>query len=62
GPETPRPMAVVDLDSGGRMIMQMTDTEAGEAKVGLEVELVFRRLHQAGGFHNYYWKCRPLRG
>ncbi|MEE8449723.1 MAG: OB-fold domain-containing protein [Thermodesulfobacteriota bacterium] len=62
GPETPIPMAVVDLDSGGRMIMQMTDTEAGEAKVGLEVELVFRRLHQAGGFHNYYWKCRPLRG
>lgn len=62
GPETPIPMAVVDLDSGGRMIMQMTDTAASEAKVGLEVELVFRCLHQAGGFYNYYWKCRPIRG
>jgi hypothetical protein len=25
------------------------------------VEMTFRRLYEAEGFTNYYWKCRPLR-
>ena len=41
--------------------VQMTDTDPAVVKVGLEVELVMRRLHGAGGYYNYYWKCRPLK-
>jgi uncharacterized OB-fold protein len=39
----------------------MTDVEASEVKVGMKVEMTFRRLHEGGGFHNYCWKCRPAR-
>jgi uncharacterized OB-fold protein len=54
-------MAVIDLDGGGRYLSQMTDVEASEVKVGMKVEMTFRRLHEGGGFHNYCWKCRPAR-
>ena len=60
-PEPPVTMAVVDLDGGGRYLSQMTDVEAPEVKVGMKVEMTFRRLHEGGGFHNYCWKCRPVR-
>lgn len=60
-PDGPITMAVVDLEGGGRLIFQMTDADPAEAKVGLEVELTLRRLHEAGGYYNYYWKCRPVR-
>jgi len=29
-------------------------------KVGVPVQLTFRRLHEAGGNRNYFWKARPL--
>ena len=60
-PEPPVTMAVIDLDGGGRYLAQMTDVEAAEVKVGMKVEMIFRRLHEGGGFHNYCWKCRPVR-
>jgi len=25
----------------------------------MPLELTFRRLHDGGGFHNYFWKARP---
>src|SRR6184192_112054 len=58
-PEHPMPMAVIDLDSGGRVYLQVTDAAEGEVKVGAPVELTFRRLHEAGGNRNYFWKARP---
>ncbi len=30
-------------------------------QIGMEVELTFRKEHEGADFHNYYWKCRPLR-
>jgi 3-hydroxy-3-methylglutaryl CoA synthase len=51
---------VVDLDGGGRIFLSMTDGDPQEVKIGLPVEIVFRRLHEGSGFHNYYWKCRPV--
>lgn len=51
---------VVDLEGGGRVFLEMTDADPNEAKVGLPVEVLFRRLHEGGNFHNYYWKARPL--
>ena len=58
-PEHPMPMAVIDLDGGGRVYLQVTDAAEGEVKIGTPVELTFRRLHEAGGNRNYFWKARP---
>src|SRR5262249_37462902 len=52
-PEHPLPMAVVDLEGGGRLYLQVTDAADGEGKVGAPVELTFRRLHEVGG-NRYY--------
>lgn len=58
-PEHPLPMIVVDLDGGGRLYLQGTDFAEGELAVGRRVALTFRRLHEAGGNRNYFWKVRP---
>ena len=58
-PDPPTTHAVVDLDGGGRIYLQLTDCEADRVAVDMPVELTFRRLHDGGGFHNYFWKARP---
>jgi len=50
---------VVDLDGGGRIYLQLTDCDADALAIDMPLELTFRRLHDAGGFHNYFWKARP---
>ena len=40
----------------------MTNRELEEVKVGLEVEMAFRKIRDAGGIHDYWWKCQPVRG
>lgn len=59
-PDPPLMMAVVDLDDGGRFYGQMTDCDEEEIDIGLPVELVLRKFHEAKGFVNYFWKARPL--
>jgi uncharacterized OB-fold protein len=59
-PEPSLIMAVIDLDDGGRFYGQMTDCDEDEIDIGLPVELVFRKFHEAKGFVNYFWKARPL--
>jgi uncharacterized OB-fold protein len=53
-------MAVVDLEGGGRVYVQMTDCTPEEVIIGAPVQLTFRRLHAGGDNYNYYWKARPL--
>jgi 3-hydroxy-3-methylglutaryl CoA synthase/uncharacterized OB-fold protein len=57
--EHPMPMLVIDLEGGGRVYLQGTDAAEGEIAVGTPVELTYRRLHEAGGNRNYFWKARP---
>jgi hydroxymethylglutaryl-CoA synthase len=52
---------VVDFEGGGRFLCEMTDCEPEKVAIGDEVEMTFRRMHSAGGVHNYFWKCRPRR-
>jgi hydroxymethylglutaryl-CoA synthase len=59
--EHPLTMAVIDLDGGGRVYLQATDAAADAVQVGTRVALTFRRLHEGGGNHNYFWKARPVR-
>jgi len=60
-PNPPTVMTVVDFEGGGRAYMQMTDRNPADVKIGQKVEMTFRRLYDADGFRNYYWKCRPIR-
>lgn len=62
--DTPIPRCVIDLDGGARVLLNMTEIENPEenVKIGMEVELTFRKEHEGGDFKNYYWKCRPVRG
>jgi len=57
----PTTLTISDLDGGGRIFLQMTDREVGEVELEMDVELVFRRIHEGGQFHNYFWKTRPVR-
>jgi hydroxymethylglutaryl-CoA synthase len=59
--EHPLPMAVIDLDGGGRLYLQVTDIAEKDVEIGRPMTLTFRRLHEGGGNHNYFWKARPLR-
>lgn len=57
----PIPRAVIDLEGGGRIFLDVCDYHPDEVRPGLEVELTFRLIHDGGGYNNYYWKCRPSR-
>jgi 3-hydroxy-3-methylglutaryl CoA synthase len=61
---TPVPRCVIDLEEGGRILCDMTEIEKPEenVKIGMDVELTFRLMHEGAEFKNYYWKCRPPRG
>ena len=59
--DTPLTIAVVDFEAGGRVLCMMTDREVDEVKIGLQVEMSFRKLRVVNGIHNYYWKAVPVR-
>ncbi len=59
--DTPLVIAVVDFDGGGRALCMMTDRELDEVKIGMPVEMSFRKLRVVNGIHNYYWKAVPRR-
>jgi 3-hydroxy-3-methylglutaryl CoA synthase len=58
-PDPPVSHAVVDLDGGGRLYVQLTDCEPERVAIDMPLELTFRKMHDGGGFHNYFWKARP---
>jgi len=60
--EAPRVTAIIDFEGGGRMATMMTDRVLEEIKIGMPVEMSFRKLATQDGFHNYFWKSIPLRG
>lgn len=57
----PNVLAIVDFEGGGRFSSVMTDRDPKDLKVGMPIELTFRKIHEGSGIHNYYWKCRPVR-
>ncbi len=60
-PMPPTVVAVVDVEGGGRLYLQMTDVEPSEVRIGMPVRLTLRRLGAGGGLYHYYWKCQPER-
>ena len=53
--------AVVDFESGGRFECELTDVDPKDARIGMSLEMTFRRLFTAQGVHNYFFKARPER-
>ncbi len=60
--QTPVPRCIIDLDGGGRLLLDMTDCNPEDTYVGMPVDLSFRKMHEGGEFMNYYWKCVPAEG
>ena len=58
-PDPPTTHAVVDLEGGGRVFVQLTDCEADRVEIGMSLELTFRKYHEGYGIKNYFWKARP---
>jgi len=61
GIDPPATRTVVDFKGGGRGLFDMVDRDPEECKVGMEVEMTFRKVRYAAGVHNYFWKCKPVR-
>ena len=59
--EPPTGVCMIDFEGGGRMMAMITDRVPEEVKVGMPVQMTFRKLYTAEGIHNYYWKCMPVR-
>jgi len=59
--DSPVTVTFVDFEGGGRIMCDMTDRDPEEVRVGLPVEMTFRRLYFVNGIYNYWWKCQPVR-
>ena len=51
----------VDFEGGGRLMCDMTDRDPDAVKVGMPLEMTFRRLYYMGSIYNYWWKSQPER-
>jgi hydroxymethylglutaryl-CoA synthase len=61
-PEVPEVVCVVNFEGGGRIDCSMTDwTALDEVKMGMTVEMTFRKLYVREGIHQYLWKSAPPR-
>jgi 3-hydroxy-3-methylglutaryl CoA synthase len=59
-PNPPLVAGIVDVE-GARLYIQMTDVDPKEVKLAMPVEMTFRKIHEAGGTPNYFWKSTPVR-
>jgi hydroxymethylglutaryl-CoA synthase len=58
--ESPAVVGVVDFEGGGRVMCEVTECEPSRIKIGMPVEMCFRKVGRQGSIHNYSWKARPL--
>lgn len=61
GIDPPATRTVVDFEGGGRGLFDMVDRDPAECKVGMPVEMTFRKVRSAFGSSVYFWKCKPVR-
>jgi len=60
--EVPIIVPIMNFEGGGSFVGYMTDTVAEEMKVGMPIEMSFRKIWYRDGVHNYFWKGIPVRG
>ena len=61
--DPPSVYGLVDFDGGGRYWFDFADCDLDSVKVGMPVEMTFRRRYvdEASGVHGYSWKAAPIR-
>ncbi len=62
--DPPHKYGMIQFEGGGRMMADFTDCEFDELKVGLSMQMVFRKRveDKDRGFVNYFWKAVPVPG
>lgn len=51
---------VIDFEGGGRFVGELTDCDISKLKVGMPVEMTYRKMFTSKGIHNYFWKAKPV--
>ncbi len=61
--DPPSIYGLVDFDGGGRFWFDFADCDLDSVKVGMPVEMTFRRRYvdESSGVHGYSWKAMPIR-
>ncbi len=59
--DVPIVVPITALEGGGKFVGYMTDRDPDQVKVGMEVEMSFRKIMVRDGIHNYFWKAIPVR-
>ena len=59
-PDPPTIVTVTEVEGGARIHLQLVNATPDEIRLDMPVEFEFRRIHEAGGRPNYYWKATPL--
>lgn len=59
----PQITGMIDFEEGGRFVFDVTDCEAGSLKVGMQMEMTFRKKYadEMRGIQGYFWKVMPIR-
>ncbi|MCK4327569.1 MAG: Zn-ribbon domain-containing OB-fold protein [Candidatus Diapherotrites archaeon] len=62
--EIPYVLAVVELDEGAKLTAQLCDVDLEDLKIGMPVEVTFRRISEGkgGGIIHYAYKFTPISG
>lgn len=60
-PNPPLLFGMIEFESGAKLIMEFTDSNPENVKVGLPMEIVFRikRMDKEHNFRSYFWKAAP---
>ncbi|MDY6969002.1 MAG: zinc ribbon domain-containing protein [Spirochaetota bacterium] len=59
--DPPVVVCIVNLEGNLRFVGGMTDRNSDNIEMDMPVEFTFRKISDAGGYYNYFWKCRPIR-
>ncbi len=57
----PAIVCITDFEGGGRADFLMTDSIVKDVKIGMDVEMSFRKFITKKELNNYIWKARPVR-
>ncbi|MBM4406715.1 MAG: 3-hydroxy-3-methylglutaryl CoA synthase [Chloroflexi bacterium] len=61
-PDVPLVVTVINFKGGGRILCMLTDRVVKDVRIGLPVEMTFRKVGIfRDGIHNYFWKAQPIR-
>lgn len=59
--DPPQIYGTIEFEGGGRILLNFTDCDLNSIKVGMPVELTFRKKYydEKRGIHGYFWKAIP---